>query len=170
MRTMLAAGALAVAGLLAAGCSGGTHAGTGRSQTPAAANNADAGGNAGPNAKSLWISCLQSHGAPIPSPGAGHNGGRVNRNSPQLRRAMRACRSLQPVGVGQIITAQDQVDYLEAARCMRTHGVPQFPDPVFVDGGVNFPVPAGLDTHTPQVLRAIATCRRLIPQGLPYSR
>ena len=74
------------------------------------------------------------------------------------------------MGVGQIITAQDQVDYLEAARCMRTHGVPQFPDPVFVDGGVNFPVPAGLDTHTPQVLRAIATCRRLIPQGLPYSR
>jgi hypothetical protein len=82
---------------------------------------------------------------------------------------MQSCRSFQPVGAEQI-TAQDQTDYLRAAQCMRTHGVPQFPDPVFADGGVNFPVPAGLDTHTPQVLRAIATCRRLIPQGLPYSR
>jgi hypothetical protein len=53
---------------------------------------------------------------------------------------------------------------------MRAHDVPEFPDPVFADGGVNFPVPRGLDIHTPQVQRAIATCRRLIPQGLPYSR
>jgi hypothetical protein len=53
---------------------------------------------------------------------------------------------------------------------MRAHAVPQFPDPVFANGGVHFPVPPGLDTHAPQVTRAIAICRRLIPSGLPYSR
>jgi len=72
-------------------------------------------------------------------------------------------------GGGEPITDQDQTDYLKAAQCMRAHGVPEFPDPVFANGGVHFTAPAGLDTHSPQVLRAEATCRRLIPQGLPYS-
>jgi hypothetical protein len=53
---------------------------------------------------------------------------------------------------------------------MWAHGVPDFPDPVFAGGGVNFPVPASLDVHTPQVQRAVAICRTLIPRGLPYSR
>jgi hypothetical protein len=95
----------------------------------------------------------------------------LNRNSPQFRRAERACRALLPnPGGAQPITAQDETDYLKAAQCVRSHGVPQFPDPVFANGGVHFTTPAGLDTHTPVVLRAIAICRRLIPTGLPYSR
>ena len=156
MRTCLAVGALAVAGLLAAGCSSGP--------TPVASPASGGTGlNAGPDAKSLYISCLGSHGVPVSDRG-------VNRNSPQLRRAEQACRSLQPnPGGAEPITAQDQTDYLKAAHCMRAHGVPEFPDPVFADGGVHFTAPAGLDTHSPQVLRAEATCRRLIPQGLPYS-
>jgi hypothetical protein len=156
MRTCLAVGALAVAGLLAAGCSSGS--------TPAASHAVGGTGlNTGPDAKSLYISCLGSHGVPVSDRG-------VNRNSPQLRRAEQACRSLQPnPGGSEQITAQDQTDYLKAAHCMRAHGVPEFPDPVFADGGVHFTAPAGLDTRSPQVLRAEATCRRLIPQGLPYS-
>ena len=164
MRSCLAAGALVVAGLLAAGCSSGPNGGTG---TPAASN---AGGGAGVNtaqdSKPLYISCLASHGVPISGRGV-----TLSRNSPRLLRAEHACRSLQPPSSGtQTITAQDQVDYLRAAQCMRAHGVPGFPDPVFADGGVHFPVPRNVDTHSPQVLRAVATCRRLIPQGLPYSR
>ena len=166
MRSCLAAGALVVAGLLAAGCSSGPNGGTG---TPASNAGADAGGagaNTAQDSKSLFISCLASHGIPISGRGV-----TLNRNSPRLRRAEQACRSLLPPSSGtQTITAQDQVDYLRAAQCMRAHGVPQFPDPVFADGGVHFPVPPGLDTHAPQVTGAIAICRRLIPAGLPYSR
>jgi hypothetical protein len=164
----MAAAALAAAGLLAAGCSSGpapmaSHA--------AGASDGGAGLNAGPDAKSLFLSCLSTHGVHLPPPGAGHTSSGVNRNSPQVRRAEQACRSLLPNPSGaEPITTQDQVDYLKAAQCMRTHGVPDFPDPVFAGGGVHFPVPAGLDTHTPQVQRAVATCRRLIPTGLPYSR
>jgi hypothetical protein len=166
----LAAGALAVAGLLAAGCSSGP--------APAASHVTGAGG-AGSNTKIVYISCLQTHGVHLPDPVAGgnggaaaaHNGGGVNQNSPQFRRAQRACRAFLPKGAGPgIITTQEQVDYLRAARCMRAHGVPEFPDPVFAGGGVHFPQPPGVNIHSPQVQRAVATCRRLIPQGLPYSR
>ena len=168
MRTPMAAGALAVAGLLAAGCSSGPAP---IASHPAGASDGGAGLNAGPDAKSLFLSCLSTHGVHLPPPGAGHTSSGVNRNSPQFRRAEQACRSLLPSPSGaEPITTQDQVDYLKAAQCMRTHGVPDFPDPVFAGGGVHFPVPAGLDTHTPQVQRAVATCRRLIPTGLPYSR
>jgi hypothetical protein len=160
MRRCLAVGALAVAGLLAAGCA--------RGPAPVAAHPAGASGtgrNAGPDAKALWISCLAAHGVPVSDRGV-----TLNRNAPTLRRALQACRPLQPnPGGAQQITTQDQVDYLRAAQCMRTHGVPDFPDPVFAGGGVRFPIPAGLNPQTPQVQRAVATCRRLIPVGLPYS-
>jgi hypothetical protein len=163
MRTHVGLAALAVAGLLAAGCSGGP--------APNTAGTSDgAGANAGPNAKTVYISCLASHGVHIPPPGAGHDAGGVNRNSPRFRRAEQACRSFQPPSA-PVITAADQADYLRAAQCMRSHGVPDFPDPVFSDGGVHFPgPPAGLNIHSPQVLRAEAICRRLIPRGLPDSR
>jgi len=168
MRTRLAAGALAVAGLLAAGCSSGPTPGAPHA---VGASDGGTGVNAGPDAKRLYLSCLSTHGVHIPPPGAGPNGSEVNWNSPQLRRAEQACRPLLPnPGGAEPITAQDQVDYLKAASCMRAHGVPEFPDPVFANGGVHFPVPAGINTHSPQVLRAVATCRTLIPQGLPYSR
>ena len=165
MRTGLVVGGLAVAALLAAGCSSGSAPGA---SYPAGTINGGAGANDGPNAKSLYISCLDSHGAHLPPPGSEHSDSAAIRNSPQLHRAAQACRSLRPVGA-QPLTVQDQIYYLRAARCMRAHGVAGFPDPVFADGGVNFPIPAGLDIHTPQVQRAVATCRRLIPQGLPYS-
>src|SRR5262249_46489495 len=34
------------------------------------------------------------------------------------------------------ITPADQADYLKGARCMRSHGVPDFPDPTFENNGV----------------------------------
>jgi hypothetical protein len=166
MRTCLAVGALAVAGLLAAGCSSGPAPGASHTAGISAGG---AGANDGPNAKTVYISCLVSHGVHVQPRSAGGNGG-VNRNSPVFRRAAQACRSLQPVGA-QPITAHDQVYYLRAAQCMRAHGVQQFPDPVFSDGEVHFPEPpAGLNIHSPAVLRAETICRRLIPQGLPDSR
>ncbi len=162
MRTCLAAGALAVAGLLAAGCSSGPAP---VASPVAGAGNGGTGLNPVQGSKSLYISCLATHGVPVSDRG-------VNRNSPQLRRAEQACRSLLPKPSGnEQLTAKDQADYLKAVQCMRAHGVPDFPDPVFTGGGVHFPSPpAGLDTHSPQVLRAETICRRLIPAGLPYSR
>jgi hypothetical protein len=62
----------------------------------------------------------------------------------------------------------DRIDYLKAAACIRSHGVPDFPDPRFAGGEVSFHIPSTVLQTSPLVVRAIATCRKLIPPGLPY--
>ena len=186
MRIRLAAVGLAVAGLLAAGCSSGTAGGgqPGTSATPAAAGASGTGAFGVKFARLVrFASCMRSHGVPrFPDPIAVNNGkpvfavpngSGVNQNSPQFSRAQQACRSLlaDEGPAAPVITTQDQVDYLRAAQCMRDHGITGFPDPVITgNGGVHFPVPPGINTHSPQVAAAVAICRRLIPRGLPYSR
>lgn len=68
----------------------------------------------------------------------------------------------------QTITPADQADYLKAARCMRSHGVPDFPDPTFENNGVKFNIPPNIDPNSSQAKRAEAICVKLIPPGLPY--
>ena len=67
------------------------------------------------------------------------------------------------------ITPADQGDYVKAAECMRSHGVPDFPDPTFGNNTVTFNVPPNIDPNSSQVKSAVATCSKLIPPGLPYS-
>ena len=67
------------------------------------------------------------------------------------------------------ITPADQADYLKAAECMRSHGVPDFPDPTFGKNTVTFNVPPNIDPNSSQAKSAVATCSKLIPPGLPYS-
>jgi hypothetical protein len=67
------------------------------------------------------------------------------------------------------ITPADQGDYLKAAECMRSHGVPDFPDPTFGNNTVTFNVPPNIDPNSSQAKSAVATCSKLIPPGLPYS-
>ena len=69
----------------------------------------------------------------------------------------------------QTITPADQADYLKAAACMRSHGVPDFPDPTFGNNTVTFNIPPNIDPNSSQAKRAEATCVKLIPPGLPYS-
>jgi hypothetical protein len=68
----------------------------------------------------------------------------------------------------QTITPADQADYLNAARCMRSHGVPDFPDPTFGNNTVTFKIPPNIDKNSPQAKTAEAICVKLIPPGLPY--
>jgi hypothetical protein len=59
---------------------------------------------------------------------------------------------------------------LAYASCMRSHGVPNFPDPSFRNGQVEFPMLEHLvDIHSTQSTHAYQTCRKLIPGGLPDS-
>jgi hypothetical protein len=69
----------------------------------------------------------------------------------------------------QTITPADQADYAKAASCMRSHGVPDFPDPTFENNTVTFNVPPNIDPNSPQAKTAEAICVNLIPPGLPYS-
>jgi hypothetical protein len=70
----------------------------------------------------------------------------------------------------QTITPADQADYLKAANCMRSHGIPDFPNPTFENNTVTFNIPPNIDPNSSQAKNAEAICVKLIPPGLPYSK
>jgi hypothetical protein len=59
---------------------------------------------------------------------------------------------------------QQELDY---SQCMRTHGEPNFPDPVLSAHGINTKDPT--DQNSPQYLSANAACKKLVPDGGPPS-
>jgi hypothetical protein len=64
--------------------------------------------------------------------------------------------------------AQAQLEGLGFARCMRSHGVPQFPDPT-ANGGINFRDVPGISASSPAFKSAETACRRLLPVKRPPS-
>lgn len=56
---------------------------------------------------------------------------------------------------------------LKFARCMRTHGVPNFPDPSTAGGGIKIQLGSGLKPFSPAFQAAQKACRRLLPGGGP---
>jgi hypothetical protein len=125
---------------------------------------------------------MRSHGVPnFPDPSGG---GGISKpaivsalqavSSSQAQAAQNACNHLLPAGglggqASQTVTAQDQHDYLNAAACMRSHGITNFPDPVFSGGNVSFPIPSTINTNSTQFTQARQKCEKLIPAGLPDS-
>jgi hypothetical protein len=172
-----AAGALA---LLVAACSSGSPSSTGSAGSP----NDSA---SSPSAVSYSV-CIRSHGVPnypdpdssgtLPKPDAQAFGV----SSSQLNAAQRACQHLLPTTGGSLTASSLQQCYLsdvcpqalvqhaltagrQFARCMRSHRVPNWPDPTIDSQGrplfnINVPRPA-----PPQVSTAISECERLEPTG-----
>jgi hypothetical protein len=80
--------------------------------------------------------CMRGHGVPsFPDPSAGgdlHIPPGVNSGSPGFRDAQRACDGWLPSkGAPPATPAGERSAAVRFARCMRAHGVPQFPDPAF---------------------------------------
>jgi hypothetical protein len=89
----------------------------------------------------------------------------VDQSSPQYASANKACKHLLPDG-GQFTPAEQQqalAKLLKYAQCMRTHGVPNMPDPTSAGRGVGLGLPAGVDPNSPQYQSAEAACRSLQP-------
>jgi hypothetical protein len=183
---------LAGLAVLLAACGGGApsasvaHIGSTTTIAPAAGSSGlPSSGNAGTQLEK-FVSCMRHHGVPnFPDLVMGPNGGAVpvgpvniDKDSPTVQAARRACNSILPGGqapaaAAQPITPKDQVDYIKAAACMRAHGVPDFPDPKFSGTNVTFPTPPGMNAsigNSPTFLRAREICEKLIPPGLPYSK
>jgi hypothetical protein len=159
------AGMLAVmAGLvlLAAAC-GGSSGSTG-------ATGSGGSSNAGRSTNSQMLTyarCMRSHGLPsFPDPDASGgfgDAGRSQQSNPHFGAADNACRHLLPNGSRQNKGEQNVSSFLRHAQCMRTHGVPNYPDP---HPGIN-PRTAlqqsGINMHSPQFQAASRTCDRLLP-------
>lgn len=135
--------------------------GGGNSSSPSAA-----AGSANFEKEVAYSQCVRSHGVPnFPDPGTNGRivvqGGSAQSYGPNMQAADNLCRHLLPNGgkpnaaVQQATAAQ----LLKFSECMRSHGVPNFPDPNR-DG--TFPTPAGLNPNSTQVQSAQQTCESLV--------
>jgi hypothetical protein len=135
---------------------------------------ASAGSGASPSATSTyaklvaWAQCMRSHGVPNfpdPSSNGAFNANSLNLQSPQMQSAQNACKSLQPTNLGTSgqSHAQDLTQKLKFAQCMRTHGVPNFPDPSS-DGAFHISIKS-INTQSATYKKAQQACQSIMSSG-----
>ena len=163
---------LAAASLLVSGCGGGSN-------SPGSSNASASGGSPAQiqQDEMNFAGCIRSHGLagypdPVVSSSANHlqvtiSPGSLDPNSPGFRSADRACHHYlpnagvqgSPGGSGTQQQAQDVV----FADCMRSHGVPSFPDP---DHDGVFTLPARINEQAPAFRSATQACQKVQPSSL----
>jgi hypothetical protein len=177
------AGVAAGSALLAAGCGGGSsgarvaQVGTTTTSTSGSSSSASSGkGN-----PAAFAACMRRNGVPdFPDPDSNGNiritGGQdksgrrfgVDANSAQFRKARQACRKLEPNGgkLNPQEQAREQQQALKFSQCMRSHGVPKFPDPNFsANGGTLLKIGKDVNPDSPPFQAAQKACRKLVPGG-----
>jgi hypothetical protein len=185
-----AAAALLLAGVLvAAGCGGGStnggvaslgsHTSASHSSSTSGAASASAGPEASPASQAIaYTACMHAHGLPnFPEPQVSEHGSATSikmavpagvGQNPKFKPAAEACRKLMPgggPGNQAPLTPAQQGQYLRAAACIRSHGVPNFPDPTFSGGGVHIEHQK-LNESSPAFKAAVHDCESLIPGGV----
>jgi hypothetical protein len=117
--------------------------------------------------------CMRAHGIKdFPDPNAqgqrdlGHIGPNsdLSPNNPQFQAAHRACQSLLPQPSATQAT-QVRANALEYSACMRAHGIKDFPDPTFQNGGFSIIVhgePADEDPNNPLFQAAQQACQHYL--------
>ena len=95
---------------------------------------------------------------------------------PSLRRRLRFATAI--IGCGLAITAcgssgskpahsdSGRTSFLAFSECMRSHGVPSFPDPS-ARGGINIPQGSNINPFLPSFKAAQAQCHKRLPGGGP---
>jgi len=159
-RAVLAA-ALAGTALLAAACSGSSAA-------PVSAKQA--------NYQKLlaYSQCMRAHGEPgFPDPQPDGNllidGQKDHLNGALMNSANKACQHLMPKSPPLTASQQQKLtaQALKFVACMRTHGIPTFPDPTVNSRGIEMQIPQGVTPNSPVLKNAQQACRNLIPGGPP---
>jgi hypothetical protein len=136
------------------------------------------GGSGGPGQFAMKVqngakfaACMRKNGVPnFPDPNSsgtvsiGPSSG-IDPSSPKFRAAQGACRKLLPNG-GQPTPAQlakMQAGALAFSKCMRAHGVTNFPDPTVGAGGIGIKIQAGsksgLEPNNPTFRAAQQACQ-----------
>jgi hypothetical protein len=195
MRTNLGVAMLASGALLVAGCGGGgssspsvahlSSSPSGGSSTNGAGQSSSPESSAPTRQKLVAFSqCMRTLGVPeFPEPNSegdlqlssGDHNGHVTGINPQSSRfqaAQKACAKLAPNGGKPPSPAQQakaQESALKFSQCMRTHGVPDFPDPEFHSGGgIGIRIggkkgnPGAIEPNSPQFKSAQKTCQPLM--------
>jgi hypothetical protein len=154
---VLAAGTLALA---ACGSGGGPS------------TSAQTGSGPGPGTV-IFATCMREHGiAQFPDPGGPRPAGSrvsilgaalpptINLKAPAFQSALKVCMRRFLAGHPRPkVSAAQKAAALEFAHCVRTHGVPDFPDPEFPSGGgIGIPEPAGANPDSPAFRHAQQVC------------
>lgn len=164
-----------LAGAVIAGC-GSTGAPSGT------VTNASNPGGKSPQQALKFAQCMRAHGVSnFPDPTG--QGIRINpsiASSPAFRTAQNACKKYLPNGGQPPVTAPGQrAAALAFAKCMRTHGEPNFPDPlvsapssppagevaVLDLHGMAFELGSGISPRSPAFLQAASHCGVKLPSG-----
>jgi hypothetical protein len=162
MRTGLI-GSLAAAGVCLALTACGSGIGGGTSTT-----------GASDDAGLAFSMCMRAHGLKqFPDPGGPRTNGSevqisilgvrvpstMDIHAPAFQSAMHVC--IEKATGGQPppkATAAQRQAALGFSRCMRRHGVPNFPDPTFKNGGIGETPPPGVSPSAPALLHAQKVC------------
>jgi hypothetical protein len=129
-----------------------------------------------------YAGCMRSHGDPtFPTPTTVDNASEQvvgwaqpgDLKGPQNRSVLRAydaanrtCEVLLPnsgTGPNQAQVQQQLAKDLKFSKCMRSHGLPNFPDPKANKEGISISSAHGLDPNSPQFQAAQKDCRSLVP-------
>jgi hypothetical protein len=164
---------------LASGCGGSPGPGVAQGPNSGSSGSGSTGGSSKGD-PAAYAACMRKHGVPnFPDPdshgrfkitsGRGRNGQKtgIDVNSPQFQKAQQACQKLQPNGgrPSQQEQAKEQQTALKFAQCMRSHGVPKFPDPKFSGGGIQMTIGKDVNPNSPQFKAAQEACQKLVPNG-----
>jgi hypothetical protein len=157
------AGGLAAIALLVAACSGGSSAALAATAYQ----------------KSLaYAQCMRARGEPgYPDPTSNGgfliNGQKDHLNGQLMQSANKKCQHLLPK-VAPMTAAQQRRATAEALKyvaCMRTHGIPDMPDPTVNAQGIQFriggPKGQGPPPNSPVLHAAMQACQKLLPGGPP---
>ncbi len=127
-----AAPALIALASLISGCGGSASGGAGGSGSGDPAR--------GAQQAVKFAQCMRTNGVGnFPDPNASGkltidavaNGSGLDTNSPAFTQALSACKGLEPAGfTGGTRSSQQQAAGLKFAQCIRSNGVPDFPDPL----------------------------------------
>jgi hypothetical protein len=118
-----------------------------------------------------FSACMRSHGMPnFPDPNAQGviTGNGFDPGSPQFQKAQQSCSKYLPNG-GTPSPAQQALmrhQALAFSACMRSHGLPNFPDPDFGPGGrvtLRISASSGFGPRSPQFQSAQMACQGKLP-------
>jgi hypothetical protein len=148
----------------------------GAATTTTTENDGSTGTTAKESGGRAFAACMRSHGVPnFPDPTAGGGGisigpgSGINPDSPQFQSAERTCQRLLPAGkrASPADQAKMRDQLLKFSACMRSHGVPNFPDPQFSAGGARVKIGggSGINPNSPQFKQAQRECKQYLPGG-----
>jgi hypothetical protein len=186
--SQLWAAAAVVFGVTVAGCSGGSKSPTvpsvssgptttaaqaagSRTTTTAAPTGSGSAGQTPLGKAEAYSQCMRSHGVPnwpdpvlTPHGGYGFRTTGIDPHSARFQSALKACNALSPEGwsTGQQLSPAQQQAWLNWAKCIRLHGVPDFPDPKFSGSAVQ--ISRG-GSSSPQLQSAMNACKSQLPSS-----